>query len=206
VGASDERGIGRFRVRRALSAAGRIILENSVSGRMGSLHVLIDDKQRTRKKREGVGTDGPKSQLPNQGTTTRERFMGPHRATWAHARVPRPRRDLLQPDVGPSFTRTEINPNTQTLREPWRQCCVSFRKFGGKSKLGFCWFFENLMKFRKIRSKRTVEDGGTVEIQNTKIRQVLVINQINRRFFLKIAVIIFGRILLEIRQFFAENR
>jgi hypothetical protein len=80
---------------------------------------------------------------------------------------------------------------------------------GGKPDLsdyiGFWKIQKKSMKFGKIWPKRTGDDGGTVEIWNTEIWPVLMINRpispINRWFFSKIDVAISGWILPETERF-----
>jgi hypothetical protein len=84
------------------------------------------------------------------------------------------------------------------------RCPTSAQKFDGRRKFRperfhrFQKIQKKSAKFGKIWPKRTRDDGGIVEIRNTKIWPVLVIYQptssINRWFFPKFAVAIFGRI------------
>jgi hypothetical protein len=57
---------------------------------------------------------------------------------------------------------------------------ANVRKFDGRRKIGperFRQFLKKSAKFRKIRPKRTGDDGGIVDIRNTEIRSILVINR-----------------------------
>jgi hypothetical protein len=85
-------------------------------------------------------------------------------------------------DDAPSVLKNSTEGENSDLRDS-----IGFRKIQKKSA-----------KFEKIWTKRTRDDGGIVEIRNTKIRPVLVIyrptSSINRWFFPEFTVAIFGRI------------
>jgi hypothetical protein len=80
-----------------------------------------------------------------------------------------------------------------------------FKNSAGRRKIRrFRQFLKNsgkLVKFGKNWSKRTVDDEGTVKIRNTEI---CLVSPINRLFFLKIGVVIFGRILTETGLFLSK--